>query len=148
MQSHIGCICSTFPHCAFSNVSSNCFHERMQSRIGCICLTLLHCEFSNVSSNRLHETTTLKIYFANWIEIQISVSEMCWKLVMPNQSKYHIIGNDKSYSCQKSYLHFLLCRVSWNLVSKHLRQRAQEKVTALTKAWFFSRCFFKEASCL
>ena len=60
MQNHIGCICSTFPHCVFSNVSSNCLPERMQSHIGCICSTFLHCAFSNVScvlsmSNWNHE---------------------------------------------------------------------------------------------
>ena len=27
------------------------------SHIGCICLTFLHCDFSNVTSNRLHENT-------------------------------------------------------------------------------------------
>ena len=55
IQSHIGCICSTFLHCAFSNVSSAHLHNRMHSHIGCICLTFLHCAFSNVSSNYLHE---------------------------------------------------------------------------------------------
>ena len=55
MHSHIGCICLTFLHCAFSNVSSKCLPERMHSRIGCICLAFLHCVLSNVSSNRLHE---------------------------------------------------------------------------------------------
>ena len=38
MQSRIGCICLTFSHCVFSNVSSNCQPERMHSHIGCICL--------------------------------------------------------------------------------------------------------------
>ena len=37
--------------CAFSNVSSNCLHQRMQSYIGCISFTFLHCGFLNVSSN-------------------------------------------------------------------------------------------------
>ena len=55
MQSRIGCICLTFPHCGFSNEPSNSVHGRMQSYIGCICLTFLHCAFSNVSSNRLPE---------------------------------------------------------------------------------------------
>ena len=31
-------------HCAFSNVSSNCLHEKRQSHI-CYCLTFLHCPF-------------------------------------------------------------------------------------------------------
>ena len=39
MQSHTGCICLTFLHCAFSNVSSNCLPEKRQSHIGCIRLT-------------------------------------------------------------------------------------------------------------
>ena len=55
MHNHIGCICSTFLHCAFLNVSSNRLHQKMQSHIGCICLTFLHCVFSNVSSNCLHQ---------------------------------------------------------------------------------------------
>ena len=50
----VGCICLIFLHCVFSNVSSNCLHQRMHSHIGCICLTFLHCVFSNVSSNRLY----------------------------------------------------------------------------------------------
>ena len=45
-------------------------------------------------------------------------------------------------------MHFLLCRVNWNFVSKHFPHEEQEKVIALTNAWFFSRCLFKEASCL
>ena len=52
-QSCIGCICWTFLHCAFSNVPSNCLHQRMHSHIGCICLTFLHCVFSNESSNAM-----------------------------------------------------------------------------------------------
>ena len=55
MQSRIGCICLSFFHCVFSNVSSNRLPERMQNHIGCICLTFLHCVFSNVSSNVLCE---------------------------------------------------------------------------------------------
>ena len=55
MHSHIGCICLTFPQCAFSNVSSNCFFEKRQSHIDCICLAFLHYAFSNVSSNALPE---------------------------------------------------------------------------------------------
>ena len=48
MYSHIDRICLTFLRCAFSNVSSNCLPERMHSHIGCICLAFLHCAFSNV----------------------------------------------------------------------------------------------------
>ena len=33
MQSYIGCIYLTFLHCAFSNVSSNCLHEKGHSHI-------------------------------------------------------------------------------------------------------------------
>ena len=55
MHSHIGCICSTFLHCVFSNVFSNCLPERMHNHIGYICLTFLHCAFSNVSLNCLPE---------------------------------------------------------------------------------------------
>ena len=47
-HSHIGCICVTFLHCAFSNVSSNCLLEKMPCRTGCICLIFLHDAFSNV----------------------------------------------------------------------------------------------------
>ena len=55
MQSHIGCICSTFLHCASLNVSSNHLPEMQHNHIGCICLTFPHCAFSNVSSNCLPE---------------------------------------------------------------------------------------------
>ena len=50
-QSHIGCICLAFLHCAFSNVFSKRLHKKMQSHIGCICLNFLHFAFSNMSSN-------------------------------------------------------------------------------------------------
>ena len=53
-QSHIGCIYLTFRHCAFSNVVSNCLPEKRHSRIGYICSTFLHCGFSYVSSNDVH----------------------------------------------------------------------------------------------
>ena len=36
LHSRIGCICLTFLHCVFSNVSSNRLHKRIHSRIGCI----------------------------------------------------------------------------------------------------------------
>ena len=55
MQSYIGSICLSFPHCAFSNVSSNYLRQSMKNCIGCICLTFLHCVFSNVFSNCLPE---------------------------------------------------------------------------------------------
>ena len=51
--SHIVFICLTFLQCAFSNVSSNDFSERMHSHIGYICLTFLHFEVSNLSLNCL-----------------------------------------------------------------------------------------------
>ena len=51
MQSYIGCICLSFLHCVFPNLSSVHLQKRMHSHIGCICLTSLHCEFSNVLSN-------------------------------------------------------------------------------------------------
>ena len=54
MQSHIGCICLTFIHCAFSNVALNCLAEKRHIRIGCISLTFLHCASSNDVSNFLH----------------------------------------------------------------------------------------------
>ncbi len=44
-QSHIGCICLAFLHCAFSNVSSMPLYQSMHSCIGCICLTFCHCAF-------------------------------------------------------------------------------------------------------
>ena len=55
MQSHIGCICSTFLHCASLNVSSNCLPEKRHSRTDYICLAFLNCVFSNVFSNCLPE---------------------------------------------------------------------------------------------
>ena len=54
MQIHTGCICLTFLHYVFSNASSKCLNKRMQSRIGCIYLTFLHFVFLNVPSNCLH----------------------------------------------------------------------------------------------
>ena len=59
--SRTGCICLSFLHCVFSNVSSNCLHEKMHNHTGCICLTFLQCVSSNVSSNyppeRMHNHT-------------------------------------------------------------------------------------------
>ena len=55
IHSHIGCIRLAFLHCAFSNVSSNCLPGKMHSHIDCICLTFLRCAFSNVSPKRLHK---------------------------------------------------------------------------------------------
>ena len=53
MHNHIGYICVTFLHCEFLKVFSTCLHEQMHNNIGCICLTFLHCAFSNASSNCL-----------------------------------------------------------------------------------------------
>ena len=41
-HSHIGCICVTFLHCAFSNVSSNCLQQKRHIHIGCIFLKYWH----------------------------------------------------------------------------------------------------------
>ena len=60
-HNHIGCICLTFPQCAFLNVSSNRLPGRMHNHIGCIFRTFLHCVFSNVSSKRLPEKQQLTI---------------------------------------------------------------------------------------
>ena len=35
----------TFLCCVLLNVSSKCFHKRMHNHIGCICSTFLHCAF-------------------------------------------------------------------------------------------------------
>ena len=43
-HSHIGSICFTFLHCAFSNVSSNCLSEKMHSCIGLI-FSLIFCVY-------------------------------------------------------------------------------------------------------
>ena len=55
MHSHIGCICSTFLHCVFSNESLTCVHERMHNHTGCICLTFHRHVFSNAPSRHLHK---------------------------------------------------------------------------------------------
>ena len=39
MHNHTDCICLTFLHCAFSNVSSKRLHEMMKNHTGCIWLT-------------------------------------------------------------------------------------------------------------
>ena len=41
MHSHIGCICLSFLHRVFSNVSSNRLRDMMHTHIGCICLIFL-----------------------------------------------------------------------------------------------------------
>ena len=60
--SHIGCTCLTFPHYVFSNVFSNCLHEKRHSHIGCIYLTFVHCAFSKVSSKLLHNRMHIHIF--------------------------------------------------------------------------------------
>ena len=55
LRSHIECTYLIFLYCVFSNVASNCLHERMHNRTGCTCLFFLHCALTNVSSNCLPE---------------------------------------------------------------------------------------------
>ena len=50
IHDHIGCIS---PLCIFKCVLK-WMRERMHNHTGCICLTFLHCWFSNVSSKRWH----------------------------------------------------------------------------------------------
>ena len=54
MHSHIGCICLTFLHCAFSNVSSNGLNEKMHSHIGYICLIWWHCQLFSSGLSHLN----------------------------------------------------------------------------------------------
>ena len=55
-SSHIDCICFTFLHCVFLNVSSKNLCGRLRSHIECTCLIFLYCVFSNVASNCLPES--------------------------------------------------------------------------------------------
>ena len=52
-QNHIGCICLTFLHYVFPNVSSNFLRLRMYSHIDSLLALewLFHCTFINASSN-------------------------------------------------------------------------------------------------
>ena len=45
----IVCICLTFLHCGFSNVSSKHMQETIKRHIDCIYLTFLHCQHNTVS---------------------------------------------------------------------------------------------------
>ena len=65
MQSCIDCICWTFLHYVFSNVSLNGLPQMMQKYIDCICLPFLHYVFSNVSSNHLPERMQTHIITIN-----------------------------------------------------------------------------------
>ena len=118
MHSHIDCICLTFLHCVFLNVSLNCLHEMMHSHIGCICLTFLHCVFSNVFSKRVHEQmqshtgyiclTFLHYVFSNVISKHLGHSMHshidCIYATFPhcafsNVSSNCLHGRMQSYSC-------------------------------------------------
>ena len=70
-QNHIGCICLTLLHCAFSNAFSNRLSEKEHSHIGCICLTFLHCAFSNVSSNGCVVTLVAFVWFFSTVCFQM-----------------------------------------------------------------------------
>ena len=79
-HSRIGCIYLIFPHSAFSNVSSKRLHKMMQSHIGCICLTFVHCAFSNVSSKCLHKThNQLRVAIECRKGVKVKVVKWCWK---------------------------------------------------------------------
>ena len=63
MHSHIGCTCLTVLHCAFSNVSSNCLHEKKHSHIGCcICVTWWHCYSFSPGFSHLHPQNQSKMF--------------------------------------------------------------------------------------
>ena len=53
MHNHIGCICLTFLHRVFWNVSLNGMPEKMHSCIGRTCVVFLCCVFSNGPLNSL-----------------------------------------------------------------------------------------------
>ena len=57
--------------CDVLNVFSNCLPDKMQSHIGCICLTFLHCAFSNVSSKRLQKRMHIHIGCINLTPLYI-----------------------------------------------------------------------------
>ena len=60
LHNHIDCICLTYLHCVFANVSS---YVRMESQNGCNYLTSLFCAFSYVSSNCLPENRHINLAF-------------------------------------------------------------------------------------
>ena len=76
MHNHTGCICLTFPHCVFLNVSSILWHRKLHSYIGCIWLTFLHGASSNVSSNCLHEW----LYNSHWLILVRFFSTVCFQV--------------------------------------------------------------------
>ena len=75
MQSHIGCICLTFLHCALSNVSSNGSYQKLRSRIDYIYLFCRHflsflSEFFHLNlsnpNNIVSELVPLSLSFTKW----------------------------------------------------------------------------------
>ena len=80
MRNRIGCICLSFLHCGFSNVSSNRWHKRMQNCIGCtslifLCHRSLACEpdwlyfYLNLELDPFLACTSvmsLAIFISNW----------------------------------------------------------------------------------
>ena len=123
MHSHIGCICSTFLHCAFPNVSSSHLPPRMKSHTGCICLTFPHCAFSNASSYCLpermqsHTGCICLIFFT--VHLQVSLQIAChrgWIGYIRLTSFHH-------FSLLLEHFHqhcFLLIDSFQNLIYHHL----------------------------
>ena len=81
----VGCICSTFRHCVFSNVSSNCLAQRMHNHIGCTGVIFLHCVFSNVSPNCLlqrmqNHTGCIYLTFLCHLSLSLESHWLCFYL--------------------------------------------------------------------
>ena len=88
MHNYIGCMCLTFLHCVFLNVTSNCLPNRKQSHTDYICLTFLRCVFSCAASKRLGQNmhnhigciclASLHCVFSNVFSKQLSSNIYCF----------------------------------------------------------------------
>ena len=108
MHNYTGCMCLTFLHCVFLNVTSNCLPDRKQSHTDYICLTFLRCVFSCAASKRLGQNmhnhigciclASLHCVFSNVFSKQLSSNIYCFwnKLKLSKLLKSQVGHNNRT----------------------------------------------------
>ena len=115
MHSHIGCICMTFPHCVFSNVSSNC-----QLR-GCIVtLVALVWLFSTVRFQMFPQRDSLDWCKVTLVALVWIFSTVCFKMPASENVKSHWSHFFNFSPCLKTFSHDIYSLCVFNIFSNRL----------------------------
>ena len=150
MHNYTGCICCTFLHRVFSNVSSSHVPKRMHSHTGCICLTFLHCVLSNVHPKRLPKKMRscigcIYLAFLQCAYLNVSSNRLLYMLQSYTGCICLTSYQFLSFFCELLYCHCVYSSQKFQdfhpsllpTIQVRKRKRDGHSTSALLMYWFF-----------